>query len=71
MSVKRTISIDNIFMFRESEKILKGTPGGSFFVNLYKSEKVIKVYSVTFLGTYDHEKEKRLSSRLFSFLCKL
>jgi hypothetical protein len=31
---------------------------------------VIKVYSVTFSGIYEHEKEQRLSSRLFSFLRK-
>jgi hypothetical protein len=32
---------------------------------------VIKVYSVTFLGIYEHEKEQKLSSGLFSFLRKL
>jgi hypothetical protein len=32
MSVKIIRSLDNIFMFRESEKSLKGTPGGSFFI---------------------------------------
>jgi hypothetical protein len=89
MSVKRTRSLDNLFMFRESEKSLKGTPGVPFSYNLYESEKVIKVYSVTFslylrarertktkLGNlfsciYEHEKEQRLSSGLFSFLRKL
>jgi hypothetical protein len=32
---------------------------------------VIKLYSVTFSGIYEHEKEQRLSSVLFSFLRKL
>jgi hypothetical protein len=32
---------------------------------------VIKVYSVTFSGIYEHEKEQRLSSGLFSFFRKL
>jgi hypothetical protein len=31
-SVKIARSLDNLFMFRESEKSLKRTPGGSFFV---------------------------------------
>ena len=33
-SVKRTRSLDNLFMFRESEKNLKMTPMLSFFVML-------------------------------------
>jgi hypothetical protein len=32
---------------------------------------VIKFYSVTFSSIYEHEKEQRLSSGLFSFLLKL
>jgi hypothetical protein len=32
---------------------------------------MIKVYSVTFSLIYEHEKEQRLRSRLFSFLHKL
>jgi hypothetical protein len=31
-SVKIAGSLGNLFMFRESEKSLKRTPGGSFFV---------------------------------------
>jgi hypothetical protein len=58
-------------MFRESEKSLKETPRGSFFVYPYESEKVIKVYSVTFSCFCEHEKEQRLSSLLVSFLHKL
>jgi hypothetical protein len=41
-------SLDNLFMFRESEKSLKMTPGGSFFVYPYRSEKEIKVYPYAF-----------------------
>jgi hypothetical protein len=65
-SVKRKRSLDNLFMFRESKKSLKGTPGGSFSYNLYESEKVIKVYSVTFSLIYEHEKEQILSSVTYS-----
>jgi hypothetical protein len=61
-------SLDNIFMFRESEKRLKETPRGSFSYNLYESEKVIKVYLVTFSCIYEREKEQRLSSILCSSL---
>jgi hypothetical protein len=59
---KEARSLDNIFMFRESEKSLKKTPRGSFFVYPCESEKVIKVYSVTFSCFFEHEKEQRLSS---------
>jgi hypothetical protein len=53
-------------MFRESKKSLKGTPGVPFSYNLYESEKVIKVYSVTFSLIYEHEKEQILSSVTYS-----
>jgi hypothetical protein len=49
-------------MFREFEKSLKETPGGSFFVYPYRSEKEIKVYLDAFSCIYEHEKEQRLSS---------
>jgi hypothetical protein len=49
-------------MFRESEKSLKETPGGSFFVYSYRSEKEIKVYPIVFSCIYEHKKEQRLSS---------
>jgi hypothetical protein len=65
-SMKKERSLDNLFMFRESEKRLKGTPWGSFSYNLYESKKVIKVYSVTFSLIYEHEKEQRLSSVTYS-----
>ena len=65
-SVKRTRSLRNLFMFRESKKSLKGSPGVPFSYNLYESEKVIKVYSVTFSLIYEHEKEQRLSSVTYS-----
>ena len=58
-------------MFRESEKNLKTTPGGSFFVYPYRSEKEIKVYSVTLSCIYERDKEQILSSVLVSFLHKL
>jgi hypothetical protein len=65
-SVKRTRLLDNLFMFREPEKSLKGTPVGSFFIKPLQVEKVIKVYSVTFSHIYEHEKEQRLSSVTYS-----
>jgi hypothetical protein len=49
-------------MFRESEKSLKETPRGSFFVYPYRSKKEIKVYLDAFSCIYEHEKEQRLSS---------
>jgi hypothetical protein len=59
---KEAISLDNLFMFRESEKSSKTTPRGSFFVCPCKSKKEIKVNSVAFSCIYEHEKEQRLSS---------
>jgi hypothetical protein len=53
---KEARSLDNLFMFRESEKRLKETPGGSFFVYPYRSEKEIKVYPDAFSCIYEHEK---------------
>jgi hypothetical protein len=61
---KEARSLDNLFMFRESEKSLKKTPGGSFFVYPCEPEKEIKGCSVTFSCFYEHEKEQRLSSVL-------
>jgi hypothetical protein len=54
---KEAISLGDIFMFRESEKRLKETPGGSFFVYLYRSKKEIKVYSDAFSCIYEQEKK--------------
>jgi hypothetical protein len=68
---KEARSLDNLFMFRESEKSLKRLQGVPFSYILYESEKVIKVYSVTFSCFFEHEKEQRLSSVLVSFLHKL
>jgi hypothetical protein len=62
---KEARSLDNLFMFRESEKSLKETPGGSFFVCPYSSEKEIKVYPDAFSCIYEHEKEQILSLVLF------
>jgi hypothetical protein len=59
---KKARSLDNLFTFRESEKSLKETPRVPFLYNLYESEKVINVYSVTFSCIYEHEKEQILSS---------
>jgi hypothetical protein len=58
---KEARSLDNLFMFRESKKRLKKTPGGSFFVYPCEPEKEIKGYSVTFSCFYKREKEKILS----------
>jgi hypothetical protein len=55
---KEARSLGNIFMFRESEKSLKMTPGGSFFMYPYRSEKEIKFYPDAFSCIYEHEKEK-------------
>jgi hypothetical protein len=61
---KEERSLDNLFMFRESEKRLKKTPGGSFFVYPCEPEKEIKGFSVTFSCFYERKKEQRLSSVL-------
>jgi hypothetical protein len=59
---KEARSLDILFMFREFEKSLKETPGGSFFVYPYRSEKEIKVYPDAFSCIYEHEKEQILIS---------
>jgi hypothetical protein len=59
---KEARSLGDLFMFRESEKSLKETQGGSFFVYPYRSEKDIKFYPNAFSCIYEHEKEQRLSS---------
>jgi hypothetical protein len=59
---KEERSLNNLFMFRESENILKKTPGGSFFMYPYRSKKEIKVYLNAFSCIYEHKKEQRLSS---------
>jgi hypothetical protein len=54
-------------MFRESEKSLKGTPGGSFFVQplrVQKSDKSILSYILTYLRAREITKTKL--SNLFS-----
>ena len=62
-------------MFREFEKSLKMTPWVKYesmcLYNIYESEKVIKVYSITFSCFFECKKEQRLSSVLVSFLDKL
>jgi hypothetical protein len=55
-------SLDNLFVFRESEKSLKMTPGGSFFMYPYRYEKYLKVFPDVVSCIYEHEKEQRLSS---------
>jgi hypothetical protein len=57
---KEARSLDNLFMFRESEKSSKTSPGGSFFVYPCRSRKEIKVYLDAFSCIYEHEKEQRL-----------
>jgi hypothetical protein len=59
---KEARSLDNLFMFRESEKSLKTTPRGSFFIYSCDPEKEIKGCSAAFSCIYEHEKEQRLSS---------
>jgi hypothetical protein len=59
---KEARSLGNLFMFRESEKSLKDTLGGSFFMYPYRSEKEIKVYTNAFSCIYKHEKEQILRS---------
>jgi hypothetical protein len=61
---KEARSLDNIFTFREFEKSLKKTPGGSFFIYPCKPEKEIKGCSVTFSCFHECEKEERLISVL-------
>jgi hypothetical protein len=57
---KEARSLGTLFMFRESEKSLKESPGGSFFMYPYRSKKEIKVYPDAFSCIYEHEKEQRL-----------
>jgi hypothetical protein len=57
---KEARSLDNNFMFRESEKILKKTPKGFFFIYPCMSEKEIKFYPITFSCFCEHEKEQSL-----------
>jgi hypothetical protein len=59
---KEARSLGNLLMYRESEKSLKETLGGSFFMYPYRFEKVIKFYLDAFSCIYEHEKEQRLSS---------
>jgi hypothetical protein len=59
---KEARSLNNLFLFRESEKRLKETLGGSFFVYPYRSKKEIKVYPNAFSCIFEHEKEQRLIS---------
>ena len=66
-SVKIARSLGNLFMFRESEKELKGNSRGFLFHITFTSlKKVIKVYSVTFSHIYEHEKEQWLRSVTYS-----
>jgi hypothetical protein len=65
---KEARSLDKIFMFRESEKILKETPGGSFFIYPCEPKKEIKGYLVTFSCFFEREKEQKLSSVLYPHL---
>jgi hypothetical protein len=58
----KSISLVNIFMFRESGKSSKMAPGGSFFVYPCGSKKEIKFYLIAFSCMYKHEKEKILIS---------
>jgi hypothetical protein len=59
---KESRSLNNLFMFRESEKSSKTTPGGSFFVYPCRFKKEIKVYPDAFSCIYEHDKEQRLIS---------
>jgi hypothetical protein len=48
-------------MFKESEKSLKTTPRGSFFVYPYRFKKEKKIYPDAFSCIYEHKKEQRVS----------
>jgi hypothetical protein len=63
MSMKIERSLDNLFMFRESEKSLKRSLGGSFLYNFVEPEKVIKVCSITLSCIFERENGQRPSSR--------
>ena len=66
MSMKRTRSLNNIFIFMEHEKSLKDTPLFSLFSCYHDEyEKTRKVYSVAFSCIFERENEQRLSSRFF------
>jgi len=62
---KEARSLGNIFMFRESEKRLKKTPGDSFFLYPCEPKKEIKGFLVTFSCFYEREKEKKIISVLY------
>ena len=47
--MKETSSLGDLFLFRESEKRLKTTRGGSFFVNVLRAQKSDKSILDTFL----------------------
>jgi hypothetical protein len=71
MSMNKTRSLDNLFMFRESKNSLKGTPGGSFFVEplqVRKSDKSILGYILMYLRAQEITKTKL--SNLFSCIYK-
>jgi hypothetical protein len=60
-SVKIARSLDDLFMFRDSEKSLKGTPGGSFFIQplrVRKSDKSILSYILIDLRARERTKTK-------------
>jgi hypothetical protein len=64
--VKIARLLGDLFMFRESEKSLKRTPGGvPFSYNLVEPEKVIKVYSITFSCIYERKNDKKKRSRFY------
>ena len=66
-SVKIARSLNDLFMFRESEKSLKRTPGGvPFLYNLVEPEKMIKVCSIMFSCIFEHENGQRPSSRFYT-----
>jgi hypothetical protein len=60
-SVKETRSLDNIFMFRESEKGLKKTPGGYFSQLIQTRLKSINVVSSDVAFRFQSELERQQS----------
>jgi hypothetical protein len=65
-SVKIARSLGDLFMFRESEKSLKRTPGGFLFrITFVEPEKVIKLCSITFLCFSRAQERTKRRSRFY------
>ena len=66
--MKETSSLGDLFLFRESEKRLKTTRGGSFFVNVLPTQKSDKSILETFVLWFnDHDYGLETTQNVFMF----